>query len=329
MLTPIVSIIIPVYNAQPFLENCLYSISRQSFKDFEAILIDDGSTDSSGHICDLFCQKDPRFTVIHQANSGVTNARNTGIDKARGEYIGFVDSDDWAAEDYLLDLYNTIKRNDSDFVFSAYYRFFSDTFCPYIENKPSDFSLEVLIKEEIARDLCAAVWNQLYRASFLREHSIRFPKYGFAEDTCFCITALHYAPKVDYCPRASYYYRCNPTSLTGDKDAQKRTDLFLAFTNNFTELFDRFGFWDDRPYTEAFYYRMNVEKLCVLRGYLNQNSKNVLSSTFPESYRYWKINTAADIFYRLSIKHRSAFPLKILNRLLKVKSFLKKALRIK
>ena len=319
-MPPIVSVIIPVYNTAPYLEKCLDSISRQSFKDFEAILVDDGSTDDSGRICDRYCSKDPRFLVVHQENRGISDARNRGLEIVRGDYVGFMDSDDWANEDHFLNLYHTIEQSGADVVIGAFYRYCSDTEIYHYKNKPSDFSREALIKEEISGPLHAGVWNQLYRTSYLREHSICFPEYDYAEDSFFCVSALWYTSKVAYCPISFYYYRRTPNSLTNEMDPDKRTDLFLAFTNNYIDLFNKFDLWKNPLLLEAFYYRMNKEKLYVLKRGMNRRSQKVLSGTYPESYRYWKIEKVCDIFYRLSIKYGSAFPLKLMHQLLKLKN---------
>jgi glycosyltransferase involved in cell wall biosynthesis len=325
-MAPLLSVIIPVHDSAPYLENCLNSIARQSLTDFEVILVDNGSTDDSGRICDTYCRKDARFTVIHQKHRGVSGARNSGLGCARGKYVGFVDSDDWVSEDHFLNLYNTIEQTGADVVIGAFYRYCSDTEIYHYENKPSDFSREVLIKEEITGPLHAAVWNQLYKTSYLQEHSIFFPKYDYAEDSFFCVSALWYTSKIAYCPFSSYYYRKTPNSLTNEMDPDRRTDLFLAFTNNYIDLFNKFDLWKYRPLLEAFYYRMNKEKLYVLKRGTNHRSKLVLSSTYPESYRYWTIDTTADYFYRSAIKHGSPFPLKLLHRLLKLKYSLNHAL---
>ena len=106
---PLVSIIVPVYNVEKYLQDCLESLARQNYPALEIILIDDGSTDSSGKMCDEFAQKDPRFKVVHQANGGLSNARNHGIQLAQGEYLTFVDSDDTVATDYVTFLYELLE----------------------------------------------------------------------------------------------------------------------------------------------------------------------------------------------------------------------------
>lgn len=123
---PEVSIIIPVYNKDKYIKELLVQIERQEYKDFECILVDDGSTDDSGNICDRVSEKDKRFKVIHLANSGVSNARNVGMNCAKGKYITFVDADDKVASTYIENLYNCITKNESDLVISGVVKFWEN-----------------------------------------------------------------------------------------------------------------------------------------------------------------------------------------------------------
>lgn len=116
---PKISIIVPVYNVEKYLARCIDSILEQTFSDFECLLIDDGSPDCSGALCDEYAHKDNRIHVIHQKNAGVSAARNRGLDAARGEWICFVDSDDWCAKDMLSLLYGAAFENDADVVCGA------------------------------------------------------------------------------------------------------------------------------------------------------------------------------------------------------------------
>lgn len=108
MNSPKISIIVPVYNVEQYLENCINSVLNQSFRNFQLILVDDGSKDSSGEICDRFVQKDSRVKVIHKSNAGVSAARNAGIDIATGQFICFIDSDDWIESEYLQKIVDEI-----------------------------------------------------------------------------------------------------------------------------------------------------------------------------------------------------------------------------
>ena len=127
MTQPTISIIVPVYNSEKYLGACIDSILSQYFRDFELILVDDGSRDSSPHICDDYTQKDSRVKVIHKENGGVSAARNDGLDIAKGEYVTFIDSDDWVERDYLSTLSN--YRN-YDIVFFSHRMIYEDEIFP-------------------------------------------------------------------------------------------------------------------------------------------------------------------------------------------------------
>ena len=116
------SIIVPVYNVEPYLRRCIDSILAQTFTDFELILVDDGSPDNCPAICDEYAEKDPRIVVIHKQNGGLSDARNAGLDIARGEYIGFVDSDDYIDAEMYEKMYNAAIMHNSDIVSCAYER---------------------------------------------------------------------------------------------------------------------------------------------------------------------------------------------------------------
>ena len=119
---PLISIIVPVYNVKNYLEKCLQSICGQTYKNLEIILIDDGSSDGSGELCDLFAQRDGRIRVFHQANAGQSAARNRGLAVAQGEFLGFVDSDDWIESDMYEFLYRLLKENEADISICSHYR---------------------------------------------------------------------------------------------------------------------------------------------------------------------------------------------------------------
>ena len=114
---PQISVIVPVYNAEKYLHRCIDSILAQTFSDFELLLIDDGSKDNSGRICDEYAAKDSRIRVFHKKNGGVSSARNMGLDNAKGDWITFVDSDDWVKQDYL---YSMISQPDADLIMSSF-----------------------------------------------------------------------------------------------------------------------------------------------------------------------------------------------------------------
>ena len=136
-MKPYVSIVIPVYNVEPYLEKCLESVLAQDYQDFECILVDDGSTDNSGRICDEFAVSDPRFTVIHKSNGGPVSARKAGLQKASGRFIGCVDSDDWIEQDYYKNLVQMQKKYNADIVAGNHVRDIGQESYPVCNNIPA------------------------------------------------------------------------------------------------------------------------------------------------------------------------------------------------
>lgn len=141
-----ISIIVPVYKAEKTLDKCITSILSQTFTDFELLLIDDGSPDGSGIICDHYALKDERIRVIHKSNGGVSSARQTGVDVARGEYSIHVDPDDWVEPEMLQELYRSAKKHDADMVICDFYEN-SYKGQKYIKQEPSALDASVVLED--------------------------------------------------------------------------------------------------------------------------------------------------------------------------------------
>ena len=169
---PVISVIVPVYNAEKYLRECLDSIVNQTYKNIEIILVDDGSTDGSGAICDEYADKDVRIKVYHIPNGGVSNARNLGIDNANGEYLMFVDSDDEVSRDCIEKLYCAIEYKEQDLVIG--------NFCDVYENRKiiqhENLSIIGNLQDDYAniRILLQGPWGKLYRSEILKKNKIRF-----------------------------------------------------------------------------------------------------------------------------------------------------------
>ena len=178
---PQISVIVPVYRVERYLPRCLDSIVAQTFTDWECILIDDGSPDNSGAICDEYAKQDSRFVVIHQENAGVSAARNAGLDAARGEWIAFVDSDDWVERDWLKILYGAAQENDIDVVEYGYW-------CELAEGKRQ--------RHLPVEGQAGACWTKFVSRQLLLSHAILFPVgCSYAEDAFFSFCCLVAAGK--------------------------------------------------------------------------------------------------------------------------------------
>ena len=198
-----ISVIVPVYKAEMYLRRCIDSILAQTYKDFELLLIDDGSPDNCGAICDEYAAKDSRVHVFHKENGGVSSARNLGLDNARGEWIAFVDSDDWIGPSYLEEL---VKGLDSDWVIGGYVSIPDGEKCSTKDYSYDRNSFGVLI-ERHQKDLIRSPWGSLLKLSIIKDNGISFDsKVRLGEDTIFNYQYLYYCNSVRTISVCEYYY---------------------------------------------------------------------------------------------------------------------------
>lgn len=209
-----VSIIVPVYNVEKYLARCLDSIINQTLKSIEIICINDGSTDNSAEILDKYAQKDNRIKIITQKNAGLSAARNAGMKIVKGEYIGFVDSDDWVDNDYFEKLYNAAKNNDCDIAVSDFIRRHKKS-----QKKRLNLSEEkVFEKPEDKYLICktyreGCVWNKIYKTELLMTIDLKFVPGMFYEDRDFTARSLFYSKKLITVPNTYYNYFVNTKSI--------------------------------------------------------------------------------------------------------------------
>ncbi len=230
-MNELISIVVPVYNVEKYLNKCIESIINQSYSNLEIILVDDGSKDSSGIMCDSYILKDKRIKVIHKENGGLSDARNVGIDKAKGEYIVFIDSDDWIDEKMIEILYNIIKKNNSDISICDYFLAYNEE----IQTQKEDIEIINLsnieaLKKIYDKDLgvCMIVaWNKLYKRNLFKD-DIRYPYGKIHEDEFTTYKLLYKAEKISYTKQKMYYYRQRENSITSSFN-KKRLDCLEAF----------------------------------------------------------------------------------------------------
>ena len=229
-----VSVIIPVYNAEKYLKRCVDSILSQTFVDFELILVDDGSPDDSGKICDDYRCIDNRVRVIHQENQGVSGARQTGLDAASGDFVIFADPDDWIELTMLEELIEKAEAEDADVVIC-------DMICEHLVDgkiesrlfvqKPKAFDSQSIMSQLLLGELYGSTANKLYRNKTLKRSSITFPySINFCEDLWFnCKLFLNQNIKVTYLNRALYHYDqySNDNSLTKSYGSRMVQDYLL------------------------------------------------------------------------------------------------------
>lgn len=221
---PKISIIVPVYNTESYLEECLDSILAQTLKDIEIICINDGSTDRSQDILERYAEKDKRVKVLVKENGGQSSARNLGVNAATGEYVGFVDSDDFIDPEMMEKLYTRAKETDADIAICDFYLYnhktaetgeFRDQLL-YLRLKNKVVTLE----DEPQLVSCIAIWDRIRKRSLLEENNIRFAEGLVYEDHLYTIEELVKARRVILTPEKLYYYRKFGGASTTDREVK-------------------------------------------------------------------------------------------------------------
>ena len=234
---PKISIIVPIYNSEKYIHQCVDSIRSQSFTDFECILVDDGSTDESGLICDQYKKIDSRIKVIHKANGGQSSARNKGMDIATGEYVGFVDSDDWLHPQFYEILYNVAVTNKSDIV-NCKFKIVKDD---KDEEEQTTYNIDKIIAGSKTYDtkyllenfydvlynrmIDASVCNKLYKKSIFEQ--LRFEEGMIYEDDIIQQPSIENADRVTLIEQKLYYYRNTPNSTIRSPLSEKNFKCLL------------------------------------------------------------------------------------------------------
>ena len=195
-MSDLISIIIPVYNVEKYLERCVKSVINQTYKNLEIILVDDGAKDNSGKMCDELSKLDSRIKVIHKENGGLSDARNFGLKIATGDYIGFVDSDDYIADDMYETLYYTIKNNNADISIVSFYEMYKEK----VIGVRDSGNLEILSKQEAMKELLidtkiqSYAWNKLFKKELFND--LKFPTGKNFEDIATTLLLFEKCDKV-------------------------------------------------------------------------------------------------------------------------------------
>ncbi len=229
-MRPLISVIVPVYQVEKYLYRCVESLLCQSYGNIEIILVDDGSKDMSGKICDMYGRKDARVRVLHKQNGGLSEARNAGLAMARGEYILFVDSDDWVSPYYAANLYSALSRENADLAISCFEN--------VLEGKPVRtkalsalsgyrcLSAEECLKKMLYQDgveICA--WGKLYKRRIFE--GLRYPVGKLYEDIPVTYRALKASPKVALIKNTDYYYFQRRDSIQNRRFYMQKLDGIL------------------------------------------------------------------------------------------------------
>ena len=270
------SIILPVYNVEKYIRKCLESVVKQSYTDYELIVVNDGSKDNSGAICDEFSKKYSNITVLHIPNGGVSHARNVALSKAKGEYVWFIDSDDYLEPD-SLQLLATYVDAHTDLDLLIFDANVVDEEGKHIEKLESNLPCEKAFDFDSQRKLLFAntsLWNRIYRMDIIKNEALAFEeKITIAEDLLFNYKYLLKANKIYYEKYALYYYvQRQNSAMTGagkNKDVQKVFELLIQYYKE-KELYTKYR--DEIEYLAIYHYylvtcirmiRSGVQKECV------------------------------------------------------------------
>ncbi len=244
---PLISVIVAVYNIEEYVERCIESIIKQTYSELQIILVDDGSTDGSGGICDEYGQKDSRITVIHKVNGGLSDARNAGLKIASGEYIGYVDGDDWIESDMYETMIDELLIRDAELACCRYKNVYRDR----TEDDSSEDvlvlspleMLDIYINEHPKYRIYNSVWSKLYKASLVKD--LTFPKGHNSEDIMYTTTAMCRMKKGVYIDRALYNYVIDREgSIMNDKSGKRMLEDEIPFWRRHIEIIREYGYDD-------------------------------------------------------------------------------------
>lgn len=275
MKVPGISVIVAVYQAEAYIRRCLDSMANQTFQDWECILVDDGSKDNSGAICDEYAIRDSRFRVIHQTNRGVSVTRQVGLDASKGEFIAFADPDDWVETKWLEKLYQKITDDNVDMVICDYERLFADkTLC--CAGCGCSMNNTDLLVDLVQGDYWGVLWNKLIRrACFLRYQVTFHPEMYHLEDL-YVVSKLLMCPiKVSHLSEVLYHYDSviNNNSILKAKNS-KYIHSIVIYINTFSSVLA------DSRFDEGWYVRKKWMKMDIFEmgGHCRYDIKNV----YPE-----------------------------------------------
>ena len=272
---PVLSIIVPVYNVEKYIRDCLDSILAQSFQEFEVILIDDGSSDQSGAICDLYAEKDERIHVVHKENGGLSSARNTGLDLAKGLYVGFVDSDDWISATMYEHLLQAVRTEDADIAA-----------CRWVEEEHIQkfksvhtytWNSKEVLRHFFLRQITESVCDKVFAVEMWR--NVRFPEGEINEDTITLFSLLLKCRRAVFVDTEEYYYRAREGSITKSGYSRKFRIVESHLRKMREKVLDRLP--SLKKYVDYF---LSVHYYCLLLSVLKSGEFH----TFRDDYRYYR-----------------------------------------
>lgn len=298
-----VSIIVPVYNVYPYLDKCLNSLVSQTLKEIEIIVVNDGTLDRSQEIIDCYVKRDPRVISLKKKNGGLSDARNYGLSYAKGEYVSFIDSDDYVDTTMMEKMYQKAKTDSCDLVECDFY-------WEYPDKKVLD---ESHIVDEYFVDIRVVAWNKLYKRSLLEKTGVLFPKGLQYEDICFCYMLLPYVQKIGYVSEALYYYiqRDNSIANTSNKRVRETYDILILILDYYKEkglydeYYERLEYVIMKFILGRNFYRISLLSDKTLRRSYLEEGWQMLNDHFPhwKKNKYLRGRGGAHHFYYKHLNH--------------------------
>ena len=282
MLTLTFSIIVPVYNDENNLPRCLGSIISQTFIDFECLLVDDGSTDNSPAICDIYAEKDSRISTFHKKNEGISKTRQFGINNSTGSYTIFVDSDDWIEPSLLQKTAEVINVSNPDIIFMDFFdENSSGKECYITQNFSFSNSIDIVIRRVLEGKLFSCLWNVIIKRELYFLNSINFIEgINYGEDSLFIIELLLNKPSIEYSSGARYHHTFNHYSFTR-KNRKKRYMERSKFLNQIPLLLEKYNRLDLGAYN---FFPLNDKYEMLCSGIFSRNEYKALFSLSLTAY---------------------------------------------
>lgn len=318
-----ISIIIPIYNVEKYLEKCLNSIINQTYKNLEIILIDDGSTDKSSTICDEYCEKDKRIKVIHKKNEGVSTARNEGLKASTGKYIIFIDPDDYVANNHIEILYKCMIDKNVDLVISNAIDVNEEGIVLKVKEKNDFFMdreecLKELLSEENFNHVC---WGNIYKRELL-ENSIFNCKYRIAEDLDFLYRYIKHIRSAYFLSENTYYYLKREDSITNSAYGEKWNDelkICNFIINETCKLDNDLHKYAKKKYiifniNQAYRFALNKNQIKNLKNNIKLYKNEIFNSKFFDNKEKLKISLFLKSYYLFKIVCNIKNKIKIIKR---------------
>lgn len=306
-----ISVVIPVYNVEKYLSECLDSVVNQTYKNLQIILVDDGSTDFSGKICDVYAEKDNRITVVHQKNAGAGAAKNTGLDLVKGEYFSIIDSDDYIELDMYEKMVNSLEKYNADIVQCLFRNVYvNDIFDRKYKikgNYPKVLTSKSFLKEYLYDWKYAIFANKVFKSSLLKE--IRFPVGRKIDDEFFTYKLVCNAKKVVNIDNILYNYRMRKTSVMNENDTDRliydRIDCFIERYNYVSDIYPSLKKkYNLKLYDDLLYFKDSAKDNGKILSLINNFSRKK-SNGFDKLYQ--KIMNNKLVFEELNKSNKCEF----------------------